>query len=371
MKTLIVSVPSTAISLAGIAAVNCVAPRKVVVRFELLNCTTELERKFVPSTVSVNAESPACLLIGEMLVIVGTGFSTENDWLPDVPPPGALFVTVKLLVPNAAPTLIVMFAVRLSERLTVVEFTTMLSPTFTLLTPVMKPDPVNPTFSVCNRFPLVGFRLTKVGAGLLTVKLTFTDVPPPGPLFVTEKFLPPNAAPALIVMFAVRLSERLTVVVFTVMLSPTFTLLTPLIKPDPLNPTLSVCSRFPLVGLMLVSAGAGLFTVNPFVSVAVPPPGVAFVTETFLWPTAAPALIVMFAVRLSERLTAVETTVMLSPKLTLLTPLMKPDPRNATFIVCNRFPLVGLMLVKVGGGLFTLNPFVSVAVPPPGPGFVT
>ena len=89
MVTVIVSVPSTAISLAGIAAVSCVALTKVVVLLESLNCTTELERKFVPFTVNVNVVSPAVLLIGKMLVVVGTGLIIE-----------AVFVHVAVQLPT-------------------------------------------------------------------------------------------------------------------------------------------------------------------------------------------------------------------------------------------------------------------------------
>ena len=80
---------------------------------------------------------------------------------------------------------------------------------------------------------------------------------------VTEKFLVPVVAVLLIVMFAVMLSEALTVVLLTVMsLPPTFTELTPLIKFVPLKPTFNVCKRFPLDGEILVSVGEGLFTIN-------------------------------------------------------------------------------------------------------------
>ena len=67
---------------------------------------------------------------------------------------------------------------------------------------------------------------------------------------------------------------------------------------------------------------AGLLTVNPFVRVAVPPPGAGLVTETLRAPTAAPAPIVIFAVILMLLFTVVVFTVMLGPKFTELTPLM-------------------------------------------------
>ena len=45
---------------------------------------------------------PPIALVGESVVIVGTGLFTVNGEFPDVPPPGAGFVTVTLKVPAAA-----------------------------------------------------------------------------------------------------------------------------------------------------------------------------------------------------------------------------------------------------------------------------
>ena len=67
-----------------------------------------------------------------------------------------------------------------------------------------------------------------VVAGLLTVKpFTRVAVPPPGVGLVAETLRAPTAAPAPIVIFAVILMLLFTVVVFTVMLGPKFTELTP------------------------------------------------------------------------------------------------------------------------------------------------
>src|SRR5437660_7622577 len=69
--TVILNVPAVARSVAGIAAVSCVALTKVVVRAEPLKFTVELETKFVPFNVSVKAASGTDLLDGKMLVGVG------------------------------------------------------------------------------------------------------------------------------------------------------------------------------------------------------------------------------------------------------------------------------------------------------------
>ena len=56
--------------------------------------------KFVPLTVSVKPASPTVLLVGEMLVVVGTGFLTLTDIVPLLPPcvesPAYCAVTVTL-----------------------------------------------------------------------------------------------------------------------------------------------------------------------------------------------------------------------------------------------------------------------------------
>ena len=114
-----------------------------------------------------------------------------------------------------------------------------------------------------------------------------------------------------------------------------------------------------------------MFTVNPLVNVAVPPPGAALVTLTFRAPVAAVAPIVIFVLIVELLNNTVELIVIFAPKSTELTPLMKFVPTTKTSKVWDRFPLFGVRLVIVGAGLFTVNPLVKVAVPPPGAKLVT
>src|SRR5260370_20065733 len=86
------SVPAEAMSLAGIAAVTCVALANVVVRFEPLTWTVAPFTKFEPLAVSVKAGPPAVAVLGEMLVRDGGGVVTVKVTGADVPPPGGFTV---------------------------------------------------------------------------------------------------------------------------------------------------------------------------------------------------------------------------------------------------------------------------------------
>ena len=87
-------VPTVAISAARIAAVTCVELTNMVVLATPLNFTAEPFTKLLPLTVSVNAAPLATALVGEIVVIAGTGLVTLKLCGPVVPPPGAGFVTV-------------------------------------------------------------------------------------------------------------------------------------------------------------------------------------------------------------------------------------------------------------------------------------
>jgi hypothetical protein len=54
----------------------------------------------VPFTVKVKSAEPTFREVGLMEVVVGTGLFTVRVWAPEVPPPGAGFVTVMERVPE-------------------------------------------------------------------------------------------------------------------------------------------------------------------------------------------------------------------------------------------------------------------------------
>ena len=161
--------PALATSAAVMAAVTCVAVTNVVVRAEPLKFTVEVLTKFVPLTVRVNPASPAVLVAGEILVVVGTRLLTVNVCALEVPPPGAELVTVMLNVPAVVKSLAGIEAVtwvaltKLVVRGEPLKFTTEL---LTKLVPfTVSVKSASPTFL------LVGEMLVVVGTGLLTVNV--------------------------------------------------------------------------------------------------------------------------------------------------------------------------------------------------------
>jgi hypothetical protein len=71
--TVTATMPTEAIAAAGMAAVNWMELANVVARAVPPKLTTEPETKFPPLTISVKAAPPAAALVGEIVVIVGTG----------------------------------------------------------------------------------------------------------------------------------------------------------------------------------------------------------------------------------------------------------------------------------------------------------
>ena len=75
--TVMLKVPATNKSEAGIEAVSWVADTNVVVRAEPAKFTTDVEIKFVPFTVKVKVASPTFLDVGLIEVVVGTGLFAD------------------------------------------------------------------------------------------------------------------------------------------------------------------------------------------------------------------------------------------------------------------------------------------------------
>jgi len=100
--TVTLAVPAAAMSAEGIAAVSWLEETNVVVRTAPFQFTVELLTKLAPLTVSVIAALPAVALDGLKPPIAGTGLLIVNAAAVDVPPPGAGFTTVTMVVPPAA-----------------------------------------------------------------------------------------------------------------------------------------------------------------------------------------------------------------------------------------------------------------------------
>ena len=90
-----------AMSLARMAAFNCMALTTVVFRAEPFHITAEVDTNFLPLTVSVKAAPPAVTLEGESEVIAGTGLLIVNVCAAEVPPPGEGLNTTTDAVPAA------------------------------------------------------------------------------------------------------------------------------------------------------------------------------------------------------------------------------------------------------------------------------
>jgi len=177
-------VPAVAISDAVIAAVNWLALLNVVVFATPLNFTTDVATKPAPFTVSVNAAPPAVALVGEIDASVGAGLLIVNVCAPDVPPPGAGFVTVTFTVPAVA----ISAAGIVATICVLVVDVGVIAPPPPNFTVAPLTNPVPFTVSVNDpppAVPLAGEIVDTVGGGFVTAKFTAVEVPPPGAGFVT------------------------------------------------------------------------------------------------------------------------------------------------------------------------------------------
>jgi hypothetical protein len=177
------AVPTVAMSLAGTEAVTFVPLTYFVVSPFPFHCTVEVETKFVPLTVRVNAAPPAVALEGESEVAFGKGLLTVKMRLFDLPPPGVGFTTVTdafLAVATwLAGTKAVNFVPFTYVVVSPVPFQFTVDPETKFVPVTVRVNAAPPAVA------LEGESEARIGAGLLTVNVRAPEVPPPGVGFIT------------------------------------------------------------------------------------------------------------------------------------------------------------------------------------------
>jgi hypothetical protein len=279
--------------------------------------------KLVPLIVTLIV-CPFAPELGVTPDIVGTGFPTVNAPASiAAPPPGAAFATLTLLAPTAADMDIVTLAVRRVPLVSIeTEFTVIPVPKSAVVVPAKKSVPVTTMFNVWPSVAVVGVIDTIDGMGFCTVNPPVSVVdPPPGAGFDTTTSRAPSAAERAIASVTVIWVGLVTVTAEAVAPAPAFTVVAPAMKSAPVICTVTDFPRAPTAGEMAVMPGAGLLTVNPLESVAVPPPGPAFVAETFLAPVTAESDIVARARICVGLITVTESNTMPVPKSSDVVPL--------------------------------------------------
>src|SRR5574341_952621 len=203
------------------------------------------------------------------------------------------------------------------------------------------------------------------GTGLLIVKVSGLEVPPPGPGLKTVMLATPARAISAVVMAAVNCPPPPKVVVRSLPFQRTTELLT---KFAPVR--LSVKAAAPAMvepGLIWKSAGVGLLIVNVN-GVAAPPPGAGLKTVTLAVPAVAMSAAVIVAVTCVELMKVVvrsapfQRTTELLTKLVPVTRSPKAEPPTSVAF--------GFNALVVGTGLLMVN-VNDLVVPPPGVGLKT
>ena len=169
--TVTFTVPAVAISAAGIVATIWVlVTDEGVIAGLAPKFTVAPATKPVPVRVNVKAAPPTVAEAGAIEVSVGPETALiVNDRLPDVPPPGAGFVTVTVAVPAVAISAAVIAAVNCVALTNVVVLAAPLNFTTDVDT---KPVPLTVRVKAAPpAVALVGEREVTVGAGLLMVKV--------------------------------------------------------------------------------------------------------------------------------------------------------------------------------------------------------
>jgi hypothetical protein len=306
LKTVTLDVPELAMSLAGTAAVNCVALTNVVVSAAPFHRTIEPLMKFVPVTVNVNAAPAAVAEVGEIAPSVGTGLFaavTVNVSAFEVFPEG----TAWLLIPAAAAftTFVIALGLKTVTEAVPIEAMsvagTIAVNCVALTNVVVKPAPFHSATEVLMKFvPVrvsvkaappaaaeVGDSAASVGVGVtaaLTVNVCAVEVPPPGVAVNTVT----EAVPAFVSKFVGTIAVNCVALTKVVTRSAPFQSTTD--EPTKFVPvTVRFSAAAPAVaeaGEIEASVGTG-FAAALIVNVCeveVPPPGAAVKTVTVLVP---------------------------------------------------------------------------------------
>ena len=197
--TVTCAVPCAAMSVAGIIAATCVGLTWMVARLFPFHWMVELGTKPLPKTFSSNAPLPARAFAGARNAALGTGLVAAlaaNVTGFDAPLPGAGLTTVTCAVPGVA----------MSVARTIALSCVLLTNVVSRLAPfhrTVEPDTKLAPLRVSTMLPepavaLGGETDVTLGAGLLMVKASALEVPPPGPGFTTVTC----ATPAIVMSLA-------------------------------------------------------------------------------------------------------------------------------------------------------------------------
>jgi len=178
LRTVTLTEPACATSLANMTAESCVAATKVVARSAPAHCTWAPCTKPVPVTVRVNAWLPVRVADGLSAVNAGAAFRIVNVSDADVPPPGAGLTTRTCAIPAEAKSPAAMAALTALLLTTVVG---RVAPFHCTVVPGTKPEP----FTVRSIAGLpasasAGTSERTAGAEFWIANGTAVEVPPPG-----------------------------------------------------------------------------------------------------------------------------------------------------------------------------------------------
>lgn len=300
----------------------------------------------VPKFIAKIAGCPAAMVTAEPGPVTEKLSITKlTEFEP--PPPGVGLATVTPTEPVAASSVDAIFAVRVVPLFKTVPACDV--PLKISVAPVANPVPVAVSGVIgVPTGAIVGEIEVSTGTGLLIVKLTELDAPPPGVGLVTIMGTTPAVANSLAAMVAVIVDPPLETV--PGWLTPLKLTVAPVAKFVPVMAKAGIaCPTRALVGLTEVTVGTGLLIVK-LTELDVPPPGAGLVTTTGTAPAEVNSEAGIEAVIVVPPL---ETTPALAVPLKLtVAPVTKLVPLTVSAaIVWPKTLLVGLIEVMTGSGL--------------------